>query len=44
MFGDTCDLKDNMVPTYKDVIKFYEWNPCQIKLNRDTKNSSRIGK
>lgn len=37
LFGNTCDLKDNMLPTYEDVMKYYEWNRRNIKLDRDTK-------
>ncbi|KAJ8728603.1 hypothetical protein PYW07_006299 [Mythimna separata] len=37
LFGDTCDLKENMLPTYEDVMKFYEWNRRKIKLDKDTK-------
>lgn len=37
LFGDPCELKDNMLPTYADVMKYYEWVRRKIKLERNTK-------
>lgn len=36
-FGDVCDIKDNnILPTYADVMKCYEWTRRQIKWNKNT--------
>ncbi|CAH0554916.1 unnamed protein product [Brassicogethes aeneus] len=37
LFGDVCDLKDNILPTYAEVMKFYEWTRRNIKHLRETK-------
>lgn len=37
IFGDTSDLKDNMLPTYEEVIKCYEWTRFEIKNSKNTK-------
>lgn len=37
VFGTTSDLKNNMLPTYEDIIKCYEWNRLDIKMAKNTK-------
>lgn len=37
IFGQTSDLKDNMLPRYEDIIKCYEWTRFEIKVANDTK-------
>lgn len=37
IFGDVCDLKDNILPSYEDVVKFYEWTRHKLKHERETK-------
>lgn len=37
LIGDTCYIKDNMLPTYEDVMKFYEWTRYNIKYDKETK-------
>lgn len=37
LFGETCDINDNMLPTYEDVMKFYEWTRRKIKYEKETK-------
>lgn len=37
LFGDLCDLKDNILPTYEDVMKFYEWIRHMLKFEKETK-------
>lgn len=37
MFGDLCDLKDNILPSYEDVMKFYEWTRHKLKHESETK-------
>lgn len=37
LFGDLCELKDNILPTYEDVMKFYEWTRHTLKYERETK-------
>lgn len=34
LFGKIRELKENMLPTYEKVIKFYEWTRYQIKLKQ----------
>lgn len=36
VLGDICELKDNVLPTYDDVIKLYEWTRHQRKLELET--------
>ena len=37
LFGDLYDLKDNILPTYEDLLKFYEWTRHRLKFERETK-------
>lgn len=37
LFGDSCDIKDNMLPTYEDVMKFYKWTRHKVKHVKETK-------
>lgn len=36
IFGSVEDIKDNLLPTYEDVMKCYEWNRLQLKISRNT--------
>ena len=36
IFGSEQDIKDNVLPTYEDVMKYYEWNRLQLKISRNT--------
>ncbi|GBM70632.1 hypothetical protein AVEN_117343-1 [Araneus ventricosus] len=36
LFGVSSDMKSNMLPTYEDVMKFYEWNRHKIKCDNET--------
>ena len=36
IFGSVQDIKDNVLPTYEDVMKYYEWNRLQLKISRNT--------
>lgn len=36
LFGCIVDIKDNYLPTYEDVMKFYEWTRHQLKLQLET--------
>ena len=36
IFGSVKDIKDNVLPTYEDVMKCYEWNRLQLKIGRNT--------
>lgn len=36
IFGSVEDIKDNVLPTYEDVMKCYEWNRLQLKICRNT--------
>ncbi|CAG9791202.1 unnamed protein product [Diatraea saccharalis] len=33
IFGTIEDLKENVLPTYQDVMKYYEWSRVQVKIN-----------
>ncbi|CAH2019247.1 unnamed protein product [Acanthoscelides obtectus] len=35
IFGDLNDLKDNVLPTYGDVMRFYEWTRHRLKYERE---------
>jgi len=37
LFGDSCDVEDNILPTYQDIMKFYEWTRHKIKYENETK-------
>jgi len=37
LFGDACDIRDNRLPTYEEVMKFYEWTRHKIKYDMETK-------
>lgn len=37
IFGDTSDLRDNMLPTYQEIIKCYEWTRFELKMSKNTK-------
>lgn len=37
LFGVICDLKDNTLPIYEDVMKFYEWTRHKMKFENGTK-------
>ncbi|GBP34420.1 Esterase FE4 [Eumeta japonica] len=37
LFGDLCDLKDNILSSYEDVMKFYEWTRHKLKHEREIK-------
>ncbi|GBP67308.1 hypothetical protein EVAR_97926_1 [Eumeta japonica] len=32
IFGTIEDIKENVLPTYQDVMKCYEWNRLQVKI------------
>ncbi|GBP96300.1 Protein FAM200A [Eumeta japonica] len=32
IFGTIEDIKENVLPTYQDVMKCYEWNKLQVKI------------
>lgn len=36
LLGELCDIKDNVLPTYEDVIKYYEWTRREAKFNRSS--------
>ena len=36
IFGSAKDIKDNVLPTYKDVMKYYCWSRLQLKISRNT--------
>lgn len=36
LFSDICELKENVLPTYEDVMKYYEWTRHQLKLQLET--------
>lgn len=36
LFGDLSDLKCNVLPTYEDVMKFYEWSKHTNKRSKET--------
>ena len=36
LFGCIVDIKDNYLPTYEDVMKYYEWTRHQLKLQLET--------
>ena len=36
IFGRVEDIKGNVLPTYEDVMKCYEWNRLQLKISRNT--------
>lgn len=36
LFGDICEIKENVLPTYEDVMKYYEWTRHQLKLQLET--------
>jgi len=37
LFGDSCDVEDNILLTYQDIMKFYEWTRHKIKYENETK-------
>ena len=36
IFGSVEDIKGNVLPTYEDVMKCYEWNRLQVKISMNT--------
>lgn len=36
IFGNVEDINDNVLPTFEDVMKCYEWNRLQLKITRNT--------
>lgn len=36
LFGDSSDMKSSMLPTYEDIVNFYEWNRHKIKSENET--------
>lgn len=37
LFRDSCDVEDNILPTYQDIMKFYQWTRHKIKYENETK-------
>lgn len=37
LFGNMEDLKENMLPTYENVMKFYEWTRFHLKIERNSR-------
>lgn len=37
LLGEISDIKDNMLPTYKEIMKYYEWARWQFKFDKGTK-------
>lgn len=42
IFGNIEELKGNMLPTYKDVMKFYNFVRYQLKIKMDTQKEPAI--
>lgn len=36
IFGESAELKDNLLPTYESVMKFYEWTRQDLKIRYGT--------
>ncbi|CAH2100532.1 unnamed protein product [Euphydryas editha] len=36
IFGESAELRDNLLPTYESVIKFYEWTRQDLKIRYGT--------
>ena len=36
IFGSVQDIRENVSPTYEDVMKYYKWNRLQLKVSRNT--------
>lgn len=43
LFGDVCEMKENVLPTYEDVVKYYEWTRHQLKLQSETAKEPIFG-
>lgn len=44
LFGDASEINSNMLPTYENVMKFYEWNRHKIKREKEYKKNPLIKK
>lgn len=44
IFGDTNDLKDDILPIHEEVIKCYEWMTFEIQISNTTKNELNFTK
>lgn len=40
IFGNSCGLKTNVLPTQEEVMKFYEWTRQQLKIEKNGKDPS----
>ena len=36
IFGSAKDIKNNVLPTYENVMKYYKWSRLQLKISRNT--------
>ncbi|CAG9791464.1 unnamed protein product [Diatraea saccharalis] len=43
LLGDVCEMKENVLPSYEDVMKYYEWTRHQLKLLLETAKEPIFG-